>query len=90
MKHVAEDLHKSGLTDRGVYELAREQGRLVVTYNHKDFRPFADKSVQSGIIGVSANLSPTKIDTKLVSLLRKTPVKGLYDGLTVLTGETRT
>jgi Domain of unknown function (DUF5615) len=62
VKHVAEDLHKSGLTDQAVYELAKQQGRLIVTYNHKHFRPFADKSVQSGIIGVSANLSPSQID----------------------------
>ena len=44
VKHVVDDLHKNGLKDHKVYELAVEQGRLVVTYNYKDFLPFADKS----------------------------------------------
>jgi hypothetical protein len=90
VKHVAEDLHKSGLTDQAVYELAKKQGRLVVTYNHKDFRSFADKSLQSGIIGVSPNLTRMQIDTKLTALLRNTSQKNLYGAFHLVTGETRT
>jgi len=67
--------------------LAREQGRLVVTYNHKDFRSFADKSVQSEIIGISANLSPSQIDTKLVALLRNPSQKNLYGGFNFISGK---
>jgi len=89
VKHVAEDLHKSGLKDREVYELAKEQGRLVVTYNDKDFLPFADKSEDSGVIGVSPNLSTAQIDTKLVALLRKSNRKSLYAAFHYISGETR-
>src|SRR3954452_17115055 len=90
VKHITKDLQKSGLADQKVYELAKEQGRLVVTYNDKDFLPFAETSEHSGVIGVSANLNPHQIDTKLVALLRKSSRKQLYRAFNYISGETLT
>ena len=90
VKHVSEDFHKAGIPDSEVYELAVKRGRLVVTQNDKDFRPFAAKSLESGIIGVSTNLTPPQIDTKLVALLRKSSQKQLYGAFNYISGESRT
>src|SRR3954447_10447593 len=89
VKHVAEDLHKGGISDSAVYALAVKQGRLVVTYNEKDFRSFAKTSVNSGVIGVSTNLTAAQIDTKLVALLKKSSQKGLYGAYHYISGESR-
>ena len=78
-----------GLTDPEVYEVAKKLGRLVVTHNDQDFRPYADKSLHSGVIGVSQNLKPPQMDTKLVALLRKTSYKNLYGAFHYISGETR-
>jgi predicted nuclease of predicted toxin-antitoxin system len=90
VKHVAEDLRKGGLEDQQVYELAVKLGRIVVTYNVKDFLPFAESSEHSGVIGVSANLTPPQIDTKLVALLRKSSPKQLHKAFNYISGETLT
>jgi predicted nuclease of predicted toxin-antitoxin system len=87
VKHIADDLRKGGLRDREVYEVARSQKRLVITYNDKDFRPFADKSTESGIIGVSPNLTLAQIDTKLVAFLKKANQKSLYGAFHYISGE---
>ena len=89
VKHVTADLHRSGLSDEEVYELAVKQGRVVVTYNYKDFRPFATKSQHSGVIGVSTNLTRAQVDTKLTALIRKTPTKSLYGAAHYVSRETR-
>ncbi|MBA3723698.1 MAG: DUF5615 family PIN-like protein [Candidatus Levybacteria bacterium] len=88
IKHVAEDLHKGGIEDRKVYEIAVKQERIVVTYNEKDFRSFAHVSEKSGVIGISTNLTPTQIDTKLAALLKKTSSKSLYGAFHYISGET--
>jgi len=89
VKHIAEDLHKGGLPDSEVYALAVQQGRLVVTYNEKDFRSYAETSEKSGVIGVSTNLTAAQIDTKLVALLRKSSQKSLYGTYHYISGESR-
>jgi predicted nuclease of predicted toxin-antitoxin system len=88
VKHISEDLHKDGIKDPEVYELAKQQKRLVVTYNNKDFRPFADMSQESGIIGISQNLTFSQIDTKLAALLKKNSSKNLYGAFHYISGET--
>jgi hypothetical protein len=76
------------------FEPRKHLPKLNAVYDVKhvaeDFRTFADKSMQSGIIGASANLSPAQIDTKLVALLRSTNQRILYGGFHVITGETHT
>lgn len=87
VKHLSEDLKLSGLPDPKVYELARKEERLLVTYNVKDFSRLVSKSADTGIVGVSANLSLAQIDKKLVALLTKSSKHTLFGKLTVITGE---
>jgi predicted nuclease of predicted toxin-antitoxin system len=87
VKHIVKDLHISGLADPDVYALAAKLNRLVVTYNEKDFLPLARTSQQSGVIAVSANLTPTQIDTKLISLLRRRSLRQLYGAFHYISGE---
>jgi len=89
VKHLSADLKLSGLSDPKVYELARKEERLLVTYNVKDFSSLVAKSTDSGIIGVSANLSIEQIDKKLVALLTKSSKRTLFGKLTVITGENK-
>lgn len=88
VKHVRNDLHRGGLPDPQVYDLAVANQRILVTYNVKHFQPLAGSKEDAGIIGISANLSPTQIDTKLTALLRRRSPKGLAGKFTELTGET--
>jgi hypothetical protein len=37
LKHVVVDYKQGSIPDEAVYELARKEGRLLVTYNIKDF-----------------------------------------------------
>ena len=39
-------------------------------------------------VGVSANLPPHQVDTKLTSLFTRSPAKSLIGKLTTITGET--
>lgn len=84
IKHITGDFHKEGLPDIYVYEFARKQKRLIVTYNEKDFRDLAIKSKDSGVIGVSGNLTVKQIDIKLTALLNKNTPKDLYGKFTPL------
>lgn len=72
VKHVAEDLHHSGLGDKHVYELAVVQKRVLVTYNVKHFKPLAGTQADQGIIGLPPNVPRSKLDTKLVAFLTRT------------------
>ena len=87
VKHIATDLRLAGMPDSQVYELARIEGRLLITYNTKDFSNLALKSIETGVIGVSANLSIGQIDKKLVALLIKSSKRTLFGKLTVISGE---
>lgn len=53
LKHLAHDLNKGGLKDPEVYKLAEKLKRIIVTFNDKDFKDLASKSINTGIIGVS-------------------------------------
>jgi predicted nuclease of predicted toxin-antitoxin system len=88
VKHVAADLKHSGLADPGVYQLAVEQKRILVTFNVKHFRKLAGTKEDVGIIGVSANLPTPQIDSKLAALLTKSTPKALQKKFTPLAGET--
>jgi len=90
VKHVRDDLQRGGLSDPQVYTLAVAHQRILVTYNIKHFQPLAGSKEDAGIIGISANLSPLQIDTKLTALLRRSTPKGLAGKFTELTGETET
>jgi len=70
VKHIRDDLHLDGLPDPAIYELARKQGRIILTTNVKDFRPLLREDCP-GIIGIPDAWSLSRIDSKLTALLMK-------------------
>jgi len=88
VKHIRDDLNSGGLPDPQVYTLAVKLKRLLVTYNIKDFEELATRSHEIGVIGISANLPPHQVDTKLTSILIRSSAKALLGRLTTITGET--
>ena len=70
VKHIRDDLHLDGLPDPQVYELAVKQGRIILTTNVKHFQPLLRDDCP-GIIGIPGAWLPSRIDTKLTSLLMK-------------------
>lgn len=88
VKHITHDLKYIGLSDWKVYQLGVAQHRLIVTYNEKDFKALAAQSPDSGVLGVSPNLSVEQIDTKLTALLMRRSKNSLYGHFTSITGET--
>ena len=69
VKHIKDDLNFSALSDEEVFKLAVKQQRLIITYNHKDFKELTQTSKNTGAIGVDTNLSYNQTDKKLTSLL---------------------
>ena len=84
IKHIRDDLNKSGIPDKEVYILAVTLNRLIVTFNAKDFKQLASASLSSGVIAVSPHLSSHQIDTKLTALLVKSSEKALAGKFTLL------
>lgn len=88
VKHINADLGHEGLSDEEVYKLGVQLKRLIVTFNDKDFLEFVERSQDTGIIGISANLTADHIDKKLTALLMKAGKKGLLGKFTYVGGET--
>src|SRR5262249_24550245 len=84
VKHIRDDFKGAGTPDQQVYEIAKQSKRLIVTNNVKHFKILADKSQDTGVIGVSPNLRPDQIDSKLTALLRKSSEKALFGKYTAL------
>ena len=61
VKHIRDDLNSGGLPDPQVFALAEKLQRLIVTLNARDFKVLATRSLDTGIIGVSANLRSHQI-----------------------------
>ncbi len=87
VKHIKADLNLEGLSDPEVYELARREGRLVVTRNIKHFKELSKISKETGVIGVSENLLFNQVDKKLTALLNKSTKKSLFGKLTTISGK---
>jgi|SRR5882672_3169424 len=87
IKHVAANYKQSGLPDPDVYELARKEGRLLVTYNIKDFTKLITQPHDPGIIGISPNISLEQIDKKLTALLTRSGKNDLMGKLTSINEE---
>src|SRR5712691_4714781 len=87
VKHIRDDLNSGGLSDSKVYLLAAKKKRLIVTNNIKDFKILATQSQDTGVIGISPNLSPYQIDRKLSALLIRSGEKALHGKYTALTRE---
>lgn len=88
VKHIAADLNLPSLSDPKVFALAQKENRLLITYNTKDFVKLIEKSVNTGLIGVSASLPPEQVDKKLTALLSKSGPKTLFGKITFISGET--
>ena len=87
LKHLTADLNLASIPDEKVYKLAQKRGRIIVTYNTKDFIPLIE-SDKAGVIGVSPSLSADQVDKKLASLLNRSTKKSLLGKLTIISGET--
>ena len=87
VKHITGDLRYSALRDIDIYKYAVKQKRIIVTFNDKHFQPLAEKSENTGVVGVSANLSADDIDKKLTALLTKAGKKELFGKFTYISGE---
>lgn len=87
VKHINADFGYTSLKDEDVYALGVKQKRLIVTFNDRDFRPLAEKSKETGVIGVSANLTADMIDKKLTGLLMNATKKELLGKFTYISGE---
>jgi len=70
VKHIKHDLNLAGLPDPAIYELARKQGRIILTINVKDFRPLLRED-SPGIIGIPENWAADRIDSKLTAVLMR-------------------
>ena len=88
LKHLRDDFHITGISDPQVYEFAKKENRLILTFNGDDFRELATRSRKTGIIFLSDSLQDERIDTKLTALLSKSTSNALYGKFTTLTGET--
>jgi predicted nuclease of predicted toxin-antitoxin system len=70
VKHIKDDLRHGGMDDQAIYELARSQGRIILTKNVKDFRTLLGNN-SPGVIGIPETWSTSRIDSKLTALLIK-------------------
>ncbi len=84
VKHVAGDYKRGASSDTKVYELAKQEKRLLVTLNIKHFKALALTSRLTGVIGISPNLTLDQIDKKLTALLNKSTQKSLLGKLTTI------
>lgn len=89
VKHIAGDYKQSSISDEAVYQRAKQQHRLIITYTTKDFYILQKQSLNTGIIGISPHLSINQIDKKLTAFLIRKKPKDLYGKLVTLTGETK-
>lgn len=85
LKHITSDLKKESLPDAEVYKFATQQKRLIITYNYEDFKELASQNKNSGVIGISPNLSFEHIDKKLSAFLNAKKPKQLYGALHKIT-----
>ena len=88
VKHIKFDLKKGGVTDEEVYLIAKQQARLLITLNIKDFKPRVSSNNPS-IIGVSARLTVKAMDQKLTKLLKSLKPKDFVGGYFEITGESK-
>ncbi len=88
LKHTTHEYKQIGISDAAVYELAKKNKSLLITFNVKHFKEQASLSSLTGIIGVSKNLNNEQIDLKIMALLRKKKPGELYGHLRHISGET--
>ena len=85
LKHIVHDLKKEGLRDRDIYKIATTRKLIIVTFNYRHFREM-DLGKNTGVIGLSNNLTVEQIDIKLNALLSKSKKGDLYSKTTYIRG----
>lgn len=88
IRNLAGDYKKIGLKDPQVFELAKNQMRILITYNFDDFKNMTP-SETTGVIGISHNLTLAEIDKKLMSFLKGKTKSELYGKCHYISGETK-
>jgi hypothetical protein len=71
VKHVRDDLHRGGLEDEPVYQLAVARGQILITENWTDFLDLVGTEDDLGVIGIPLHWQPRQVDTKLTALLMR-------------------
>ena len=79
VKHVRDDRGRARISDPEVYDLAVKEGRVIVTYNSKDFRHLAGTKADVGIVGVPDRLPVSQQDSKLCALFKRLTPRALAD-----------
>lgn len=69
--HIARTKNR-GKTDEFIYRLAGKEGRLLVVFNTKHFKPLISKTSLS-IISLSTNLTDQQADIKICKTLKNLP-----------------
>ncbi len=87
LRHIAKEYKHSGWKDKQVYELAKQEKRLLITLNIKDFTDLVGISKNAGVIGIPPHWSFEKVDTQLTALLSKKKPGELYGKYTPLNEE---
>lgn len=70
VKHIKHDLKFAGLSDEKVFAKASREGRLLVTFNIKDFQ-FLIQSNKPSVIALSTQLSNKRADLKIIKALKE-------------------
>jgi len=87
VKHIAQDLKHDGFTDQEVVQFAAKNQMIVVTFNIKDFVKLIEVDSDTGVVGVSTNLSEENMDKKLTALFRKSTHNSLLGKVTMITAD---
>lgn len=85
VKHIRDDKHREGISDKNVYLLAVPEKRIIITRNIKHFIPLVGTKDDAGIIGIPPHWKPEAIDKKLMAFLSKTKPKALCGKYVTLT-----
>lgn len=70
LRHVTHDYSFMGYSDDFVYKTAIKEGRLVIVFNTKDFKPLIRTHTPS-VISLSTNLSNEESDLKTLRALKE-------------------
>lgn len=71
VKHVEHDLHRGGVTDPVVYDIAVSEGRIVLTEDERHFRSQVGTKDDTGVIAIPPHWTPKQVDSKLTALLMR-------------------
>lgn len=91
VKHVIHDFHiklpTKTILDSEIMSFGIETKSIVITINKKDFLHFI-LTKNSGVIGISPNMSNEQIDTRLCAFLTKSTKNQIYGHINFITQNT--